>query len=74
MEISEYLVTFLTQDSVTAKILGFAECAKAVSKTNLGRRFLMLTCMKQMLFRLQISTNESAWGHAGPGLTPTEEE
>ena len=31
----------------------------------------MLTCMKPRLLRLQKSTNESAWGHAGPGLTST---
>ena len=50
---------------------------KAVTKTNLGRRLLMLTCMKPRLLRLQKLTNESAWGvgvkqgAAGPGLTST---
>ena len=39
-----------------------AECAKAVNKINLGRRVLMLTCMKLRLLRLQKSTNESTWG------------
>ena len=43
MEISEFLVTFLSQDSDTAMTSGLAECVKAVSKTNLGRRLLMLT-------------------------------
>ena len=51
-----------------------------VNKTNLGRRLLMLTCMKPRLLRLQKSTNESAWGMgaelgpAGPGLTFTSPE
>uniref|UniRef100_A0A8C8J467 Ig-like domain-containing protein n=1 Tax=Oncorhynchus tshawytscha TaxID=74940 RepID=A0A8C8J467_ONCTS len=44
MEISEFLVAFLSQDSDTARTSGLAECARAVSKTNLGRRLLMLTC------------------------------
>jgi hypothetical protein len=57
-----------------------AECVKAVNKTNLGRRLLMLTCMKSRLLRLQKSTNESSWkigvvlGAAGPGLTSTSPE
>ena len=34
----------------------------------------MLTCMKPKLFRLQKSTNESAWGHTGPGLSSTSPE
>ena len=34
----------------------------------------MLTCMKPRLFRLPKSTNESAWGHAGPGLASTSPE
>jgi hypothetical protein len=40
----------------------------------------MLTCMKQMLLRLQKSTNESAWGigvmlgAAGPGLNSPSPE
>ena len=38
MEISEFLVAFLSQDLDTARTSGLAECAKAVSKTNLGRR------------------------------------
>uniref|UniRef100_A0AAZ3NQ89 Bile salt export pump n=1 Tax=Oncorhynchus tshawytscha TaxID=74940 RepID=A0AAZ3NQ89_ONCTS len=71
MEISEFLVAFLSQDSDTARTSGLAECARAVSKTNLGRRLLMLTCMKPRLLRSQKSTNEGAWGHAGPGFTST---
>jgi hypothetical protein len=73
-------VAFLIQDSDKARISGLAECAKAVNKTNLGRRLQMLTCMKPRLFRLQKSTNESAWGMgvmlgaAGPGLTSTSPE
>jgi hypothetical protein len=43
MEISEFLVAFLSQDSDTARTSGFA---KAVNKTHLGKRLLMLTCMK----------------------------
>ena len=80
MEISEYLVAFLSQDSDMARTSGLAEFAKAVSKTNLGRRLLMLTCMKPRLLRLQKSTNESDWGMgvelgtAGPGLTSTSPE
>ena len=42
MEISEFLVAFLSQDSDTARTSGLEECAKAVSKTNLGRWLLML--------------------------------
>ena len=34
----------------------------------------MLTCMNPRRFRLQKSTNESAWGHTGPGLTSTSPE
>jgi hypothetical protein len=34
MEISEFLVAFLSQDSDTASTSGLVECAKAVSKTN----------------------------------------
>ena len=79
---SRFLVAFQSQDSDTARTSGLAERAKAVNKTNLGRRLLMLTCMKPMLLRLQKSTNESAWGMgvmlgaAGPGLatTPPEEQ
>jgi hypothetical protein len=62
MEMSGFLVAFLNQDSDMARTSGLAECAKAVSKTNLGRRLLMLTCMKPRLLQLQRSTNESAWG------------
>jgi hypothetical protein len=74
------LVVFLSQDSDMAKTSGLAESAKAVSKTNLGNRLLMLTCMKPRLLRLQKSTNESTWGvgveidTAGPGLTSTSPE
>jgi hypothetical protein len=63
-----------------ARTSRLAECAKAVNKTNLVRRLLMLTCMKPKLLRLQKSTNESAWGMgvvlgaAGPGLTSTSPE
>ena len=73
-------MAFLSQDSDTARTSGLVECAKAVNKTNLGRRLLMLTCKKPMLLRLQKSTNESAWGMgvmlgaAGPGLTSTSLE
>ena len=80
MKISEFLVVFLSQDSATARTPGFAECAKAVNKTNLGRRLLMLTCMKPRFLRLQKSTNESArgmgvvLGAAGPGLNSTSPE
>ena len=77
---SEYLVVFLSQDSDTARTSGLAECAKAVNKTNLGRRLLMLTCMKPRLLQLQKSTNERSWGMgvelgtAGPELTSTSPE
>ena len=77
---SGFLVVFLSQDSDTAMTSGLAECAKAVSKTNLGSRLRMLTCMKPRLLRLQKSTNESTWGvgvelgTAGPGLTSTSPE
>ena len=47
------LVVFLSQDTDMAKTSGLAECAKAVNKTNLGSRLLMLTCMKPRLLRLQ---------------------
>ena len=79
-EISGFFLVFLSQDSATARTSGLAECAKAVNKTNLGRRLLMLICMKPRLFRLQKSTNESAWGMgvelgtARPGLTSTSPE
>ena len=72
---------FLSQDSDTGKTSGLAECAKAVSTTNLGSRLRMLTCMKPKLLPLQKkSTNESTWGvgvelgTAGPGLTSTSPE
>ena len=77
---SEFLVVFLSQDSDTARTSGLAECAKAVNRTNLGRRLLMLTCMKPRLLRLQKSSKESAWGigvelgTAGPGFTSTSPE
>jgi hypothetical protein len=77
MEISEFLVVFLSQDPDPAKTSGLAECAKAVNKTKLGRRLLMLTCMKPRLLRLQKSSKESACGiavelgTAGPGFTST---
>ena len=57
-----------------------AEYGEAVNITNLGRRLLMLTCMKLRLLRLQKSTNDSAWGielilgATGPGLTSTSPE
>jgi hypothetical protein len=41
MEISGFLVVFLSQDSDMARTLGLAECAKAVNKSNLRRRHLM---------------------------------
>ena len=77
---SRFLVVFLSQDSDTAKTSGLAECARVVNKTNLGRRLLMLTCMKPRLLQLQKSTNERAWGMGveqgtvGPGLTSTSPE
>ena len=71
-EISGILVDFLSQDSDTAK--PSIRVAKAVNKANLGSRLLMLTCMKPKLLRLQKSTNESTWGHAGPGITSTSPE
>jgi hypothetical protein len=80
MEMTGFMVVFLCQDSDTARTSGLAECAKAVNKTIVGRRLLMLTCMKQRFLRLQKSTNESAWGMgvelgtAGPGLTSTSPE
>ena len=80
MKISGFLVVFLSQDSDTAKTSGLPECAKALNKTNLGRRLLMLTCMKPRLLRLQKSSKESAWGigvelgTAGPGFTSTSPE
>ena len=55
-------MAFLSQDSDTARTSELSECAKAVNKTNIGRRLLMLTCMKPRLLRLQKSTNESTWG------------
>ena len=73
-------MAFLSQDADTVRTPGLAECAKAVNKTNLGRRLLMLTCMKLRLLRLQKSTNESAWGMGlelgttRPGLTSTPPE
>ena len=51
-----------------------------MSKTNLGSRLLLLTCMKSRLLWLQKSTNESTWGvgvdlgTAGPGFTSTSPE
>jgi hypothetical protein len=68
----------LSQDSDMTRTSGLAECA--VYKTNLGRRLLMLTCMKPRLLRLQKSTNDSARGigveleATGPGLTFTSPE
>jgi hypothetical protein len=35
------------QDSDMARTLRLAECAQAVSKTILGRRLLMLTCIQK---------------------------
>jgi hypothetical protein len=73
-------VAFLSQYSDMARTSGLAGCAKAVNKTNLGRRLLMLTCMKPRLLRLQKSTNESVWGMglvlgaARPGFTSTSPE
>jgi hypothetical protein len=80
MEISDFLVAFLSQDSDTATTSVLAECAKAVNKTHLGRGLLIITCMRQRLLWLQKSTNESAWGigvmlgATGPGLTSTPPE
>ena len=41
-KMSGSLVVFLSQDSDMARTSGLAECDKAVNKTNLGRRLLML--------------------------------
>jgi hypothetical protein len=43
MQISEFLVTFLSHASDMVTTSGLAECAKAVNKTNLLRR-LLITC------------------------------
>ena len=73
-------MVFLSQDSDTARTSGLVECAKAENKTNLGRRLLMLTCMKPRLLRLQKSTNERNWwmgvevDTAVPGLTSKSPE
>ena len=73
-------MVFLGQDSDTTRKFALAECANAFNKTNLGRRLIMLTCMKPRLVQLHNSTNESAWGMgvelgtAGPGLTSTSPE
>jgi hypothetical protein len=80
MKISAFLVVCLSQDSDTARTFGLAEYAKAVNKTNLGRRLLILTCMKPRLLRLQKSSKERAWGigvelgTTGPGFTSTSPE
>jgi hypothetical protein len=71
MEISTFLVAFLRQDSDTARTSGLAECAKVVNKANLGKRLPMLTCSNPRILQLEKSTNESAWGHTGPGLNST---
>jgi hypothetical protein len=61
MEISEFLGGLPKPGFRHGKdITRLAECAKAVSKTHLGRRLLMLTCMKPRLLWLQKSTNDSA--------------
>jgi hypothetical protein len=76
-EIPGFSVVFLSQDSNMARTSELAEYDKAVNKTNLGRRLLMLTFIKPRLLQLQKSTNESTWGMgvvlgtAGPGLTST---
>ena len=65
----------LSQDSDTTRTSRLEECAKAVNKTNVGRRLLIVSYMKPRLLRLHKSTNECAWGMgvelgtAGPGLT-----
>jgi hypothetical protein len=80
MEISGFLVVFLSQDSDMARKSGLSDCAKAMNKTDLERRLLILTSMKPRLLRLQKSTNESTWGvgmeleTAGPRLTSTSPE
>jgi hypothetical protein len=71
IEILDFLVAFLSQDSDMARTSGLAEYAKAVNKANLGRRLLMLTCINPRLLWLQKSTNENSRGHTGPGLTST---
>ena len=68
-------MVFLSQDSETARTSGLAECAKAVNKTNLGKRLLMLTCMKPRLLQLQKSWGIGVeLGTAGPGFTSTSPE
>ena len=56
---SGFLVAFLSQDSDVARTSGLAECAKAVNKTNLGRRLLMLTCMNPRLLQLGVASLEA---------------
>ena len=68
------MVAFLSQDSDTARTSGLEECAKALNIANLGRRFLMLTCMDPRILQLQKSTNERDYGHTGPELTSTSPE
>jgi hypothetical protein len=67
MEVSEFLVAFLSQDSDMTRTSGLVECAKAVNKANLRRRLLMLTCMNPGLLHSQKSTNESAGDTQGLG-------
>ena len=81
MEISDFFVAFLSQDSDFASTSGLAECAKALNKTNLARRLLMVACVKaSKAYTVTESTNESAWGvgvmlgATGPGLTSTSPE
>ena len=50
-------MVFLSQDSDTARTSGLAEGAKAVNETHLGRRLLMLTCMKIMSKQNQVFRN-----------------
>ena len=68
----------MAKDSDTARTSGLVECAKAVNKTNLGKRLWILTCMKPRLLRLEESTNENAWGMravlGAAGLTFTSPE
>jgi hypothetical protein len=80
ISISQFRSPYSTNSEEMARTSGLAEYAKAVNRTNLGKRLLMLTCMKPKLLRLQKSTNDSAWGigmelgATGPGLTSTSQE
>jgi hypothetical protein len=76
MEISEFLVAFLSQDSDTARTSGLA---KAVTKTNLGRRLLNMHETKAFTVT-EVNKMRLTWGvgvlleATGTGLTSTSPE